>query len=232
MADNKLSGHGKKRVFLADDHVLVREGLAALLEKTDRFEVAGQCGDGLLVVSQVLAAAPDAVVLDITMPGLNGLDICRELTQRLPGAPVLILSVHSTEEFIIRAIEYGARGYLLKESAASDLVEAVATVLAGGIYLGPGIDKRVLLRVNEPRVDPYDRLTNRERQVLQLVAEGMTNPMIAARLGLSPRTVDVHRTRLMKKLDIHDQTTLVKFFWTRNGGLNAAVLPGAAAPPA
>lgn len=209
----------KRRVFLAEDHSLVREGLASLLEKTGEFDVVGQCGDGLEVVEQVEQTRPDVLVLDCQMPGLNGADICHELKQERSAVVILMLSMHADEDVIIRALEYGARGYLLKESAGTDLVEALNTVLAGMIYLGPGIDKSILAKLHKPRTDAYDTLTPRERQILQLIAESMTNPMIARKLELSVKTVDTHRMRLMKKLDIHDQTTLVRFYLARNGGM-------------
>ncbi len=199
------------RVFLADDHAMVREALAALLAKNEQFEIVGQCGDGLQVLRAVRQSRPDVVVLDITMPGLNGLDICRDLSRKCKFASVLILSMHDNEQFIARALEHGASGYLLKGAAAAQLAEAVAAVARGDLYLGPGIPRSVLERLSNGEEDPYDRLTSRERQVLQLIAEGRTNRAIADELGLAVKTVDTHRMRLMRKLNIHDQTTLVKF---------------------
>lgn len=199
------------RVFLADDHAMVREGLATLLNRQNGFEVVGQCGDGLSVLEAVLACQPDVVVLDISMPGLNGLDVCRELTRRDDGLAVLILSMHDDEQFIARALEYGAGGYVLKEAAANELPRAVTAVASGELFLGPGISPAVLDRISNSDADPYDKLTTRERQVLQLIAEGSTNRRIAEQLGLAVKTIDTHRMRLMRKLNIHDQTNLVKF---------------------
>ena len=199
------------RVFLADDHVMVREGLASLLAGSPEFEVVGQCGNGLEVIPRIGRCRPDVVVLDVAMPGLNGLDVCRQVTRKSPGTAVLVLSVHDKEQFIARALEYGARGYLLKESAAEQLAEALHAVCEGRRYLGPGLDKGLLDRAPRKRRDPFDLLTARERQVLQLIAEGRTNRMIAEDLGVAVKTVDTHRLRLMRKLDIHDQTSLVKF---------------------
>lgn len=205
----------KISVLLADDHAMVREALAALLDGEDQFEVVGQCGNGLDVVSLAQKHQPDVVVLDVTMPGLNGLDVCRDLADKsVPGA-VLILSVHKNEQFIARALAYGASGYLLKDSAADHLGKAIRAVAAGELYLGPGIAKGILRHVVQVGEDPYERLSTRERQVLQLIAEGHTNPMIAEELGLSVRTVNTHREHLMGKLGIHDQTTLVKFAISR-----------------
>ncbi|MFP4107140.1 MAG: response regulator [Phycisphaerae bacterium] len=198
-------------IFLADDHVMVREGLAALISKDPSLRVVGQCGEGLRVMDEVEDTHPDVVVLDITMPGLNGLDLCREITKKQRGVSVLILTMHDDEQFIASALENGASGYLLKESAAEQLAEAIRRVSRGELYLGPGIPKGVLQRVGQADSDPYKRLTTRERQVLQLIAEGKTNRQIAQELDLAVKTVDTHRTRLMRKLNIHDQTTLVKY---------------------
>lgn len=190
---------------------MVREGLASLLADSAEFDVVGQCGNGLEVVSKILTCTPDVVVLDITMPGLNGLDICREVTRKAPKAAVLILSMHDNEQFVARALEYGARGYLLKESAGEQLSEALRAVARGRRYLGPGIRQEALDRTGGAADDPYNLLTTRERQVLQLIAEGRTNRKIAEELSVAVKTVDTHRMRLMRKLNIHDQTSLVKF---------------------
>lgn len=210
----------RKRVFLADDHGLVRDGLIALLEATGQYEVVGHCGNGLQAVRQAAQARPDVVVLDVELPGLNGIDVCRELKRKLPNTVVLVLSMHDNEEFVIRALQNGARGYLLKDSAGSDLAEAIRIVMAGQMFIGSSIDKSVLNRLQRPLMDPYDKLTSRERQVLQLIAEGKTNRKVAEALGVAVKTVETHRMRLMRKLDIHDQTTLVKFFLRRNAGWN------------
>ena len=199
------------RVFLADDHAMVREGLAALVAKDPRIEVIGQCGDGMQVIEQAAGLKPDVAVLDITMPGLNGLDVCRELRRRCPSTPVLILTMHDEEQFVASALENGASGYLLKESAADELAAAIHRVMDGELYLGPGISRSALSLVGRGDEDPYNQLTTRERQVLTMIAEGLTNRQIAESLDLAVKTVDTHRTRLMKKLDIHDQTSLVKY---------------------
>jgi len=204
-------GEGKTSVFFADDHAMIREGLVELVGRHDDLEIVGQCGDGVSALTQVEQLKPDVVVLDITMPGLNGLDCCRELIRQNRSQVILILTIHDDDQFIARAIEYGASGYVLKEAAADQLVEAIRAVARGELYLGPGISRSVLKRVANGDRDPYDRLTTRERQVLQLIAEGKTNRKIAEELSLAVKTVDTHRMRLMRKLDIHDQTTLVKF---------------------
>ncbi|HUS93271.1 MAG TPA: response regulator transcription factor [Phycisphaerae bacterium] len=198
------------RVYLADDHTVVRQALAEMIAREPGFVVVGQCGDGLKVIEEVVAAEPDVLVLDISMPGLNGLDTCREVTRKRPDVGVLILSMHDDEEFVVRALENGASGYLVKEADNDQLLEALRVVARGELYLAPGIPRSVLRRLGN-RNDPYERLTMRERQVLQLIAEGRTNREAAEALGLAVKTIDTHRTRLMRKLGIHDQTSLVKF---------------------
>ena len=198
------------RVFLADDHMMVREGLASLLAKDDDMDIVGQAGHGLQIVTQAAACEPHVVVLDISLPGLNGLDVCRELARKAPHSQVLMLSMHDNEQFVVRAFEYGASGYLLKESAAQQLAEAVRTVARGDLYLDPGINRAVLERT-APDDDGYNQLTTRERQVLQLIAEGRTSREIATTLGVTVKTIETHRMHLMRKLDIHGQTNLVKF---------------------
>ena len=199
------------KVFLADDHTMVREGLAALIGKHPQIEIVGQCGDGLQVVESVGLTQPDVVVLDITMPGLNGLDICRELTRKHRRIAVLILTMHESQQFIVKAVEHGARGYVLKDAPPAQLVKAILAAAKGEVSLGPGISNMLLDRINQGDHDPYDGLTSRERQVLQLIAESKTNREIAKQLGLSIKTVDTHRSHLMRKLGIHDQTSLVKY---------------------
>lgn len=206
-----MMGEQTTSVFLADDHTVVRQALAEMIARDPQFTVVGQCGDGLQVVRQVFEARPDVLVLDITMPGLNGLDICRDITRKLRRLAVLILSMHDEEEFVARALENGASGYLMKEADNDQLIDAMRTVARGELYLAPGISRNVLQRIGHGGEDPYNRLTTRERQVLQLIAEGKTNREVAKTLGLAVKTVDTHRTRLMRKLNIHDQTSLVKY---------------------
>ena len=198
-------------VFLADDHAMVREGLAALLGREDGLHVVGQCGDGLEVTRLVGQTGPDVVVLDIMMPGLNGLEICRVLKRKNKNLPVLILTMYDDEQFISRALEYGATGFLAKETASVKLGDAIRTVARGGIYLDPNIQENVLERIKHSVNGSYDRLTTRERQVLQGIAEGKTNRQTAEDLDLAVKTVDSHRHNLMQKLNIHDQTGLVKY---------------------
>jgi DNA-binding NarL/FixJ family response regulator len=189
----------------------VRQALAEMINRNPDFEVVGQCGEGLHVVEQVLEAKPEVLVLDIVMPGLNGLDICKEITRKLRKLAVLILSMHDDEEFVARALENGASGYLMKEADNDQLATAIRTVARGELYLAPGVSRNVLQRLGRVSDDPYSRLTSRERQVLQLITEGKTNRDVAAILGLAVKTIDTHRTRLMRKLGIHNATALVKF---------------------
>ena len=198
-------------VFLTDDHTVVRQALAEMIGRHPEFEVVGQCGDGLRVAEQVQAIKPDVLVLDVAMPGLNGLDICRDLTRRMRNLAVLILSMHDDEEFVVRAMENGALGYMTKEADDSQLIEALRSVSRGELYLAPGLSRGVLQRLGRGGDDPYEQLTARERQVLQLIAESKTNREVADALGIAVKTVETHRARLMRKLDIHDQTTLVKY---------------------
>ena len=199
------------KVFLADDHTVVRQALAEMIAKEADFTIVGQCGDGLEVPRSVLETKPDVLVLDIAMPGLNGLDVCREVTRKVRDLAVLILSMHDDGEFVARALENGASGYLMKEANDGQLIDALRAVARGEIYLSPGIPRAVLHRLRSGGQDPYETLTTRERQVLQLIAEGRTNREAAESLGLAVKTVDTHRTRLMRKLNIHDQTALVKY---------------------
>lgn len=198
-------------VFLADDHTMVREGLASLVDKEPDLNVVGQCGDGLRVLDQLIPLRPDVAVLDIGMPGLNGLDICRDVRRKSPKTGVLILTMHCEEQFVANALDNGAGGYLLKESAAAKLPEAIRRIAEGELFLGPGTPQSALRLVGTNEEDPYTTLTTRERQVLQLIAEGKTNRQIAEQLDLAVKTIDTHRTRLMRKLNIHDQTSLVKY---------------------
>ncbi|NLW85306.1 MAG: response regulator transcription factor [Planctomycetes bacterium] len=202
MTDKTLS------VLLVDDHLMVREGLAFIINRDPGMKVVGECGDGLRVCQMAQQLDPDVVVLDIEMPGLNGLDVCRELTRKFKSLRVLMLTMHDDEHFVVRAIQAGAAGYLLKDAAAHKLTEGIRTVASGR----PFFDQPEHRQVGElPAEDRYDSLTIRERQVLQMVAEGRTNRQIAHHLRLAVKTVDTHRTRLMRKLDIHNVNELVRY---------------------
>lgn len=204
------------RILLADDHTIVRDGLRALLEAEPGLTVVASVANGRDAVQATCALTPDVAVIDIAMPELNGLDAAGQIHRACPGVKIIILSIHATSEHIYQAFRAGAMGYLLKESAGSELVAAVRAVFKGSRYLAQRISDTVLedylhQRATTPRVSPLDSLSEREREVLQLVAEGLSSAEIAARLSLSPRTVETYRARLMNKLDLRDLPSLIRF---------------------
>jgi len=206
----------KTRVFLADDHQLVRDGLKMLLEADPEIEVIGETADGRDAVRQVKKLEPDVVLLDVAMPEMNGIEAAEIIHREVPGAALIILSMYSTKEHIFRALRAGASGYLLKESAAAEVVHAVREVRCGRRYLSSRVSEEVIDAFVHPGSaknvsTPLEALSSRERQILQLVAEGKTSAQIAETLFLSPKTVDTYRSRLMSKLDIHDIAGLVRF---------------------
>lgn len=194
-------------LVLADDHTLIREGLKALLAAKDDIRVVGEAGDGREAVRLAQALKPDVLVMDISMPDLNGVEAVRMLREKCPRTRIIMLSMHSTAEHVYRALEAGASAYVLKESAAAQLITAINTVYAGGRYLSPALGAVSL----EAPASPLDSLSARERQVLQLVAEGRSSAEIGERIHLSPKTVETYRSRLMKKLGLPDVPALVKF---------------------
>ena len=198
------------RVLLADDHAVVRDGLRALLGAQSGIEVVGDVANGREAVREAQKLQPDVVVMDIAMPDLNGIEATLQIEDACPSTQVLILSMHSTMEHIFRA---GARGYLLKDSAGSEVVEAVRAVHAGRRYLGNKIAASVIddYVAERHRSSPLDSLSRRERQILQLIAEGKTSAEAGAMLFLSPKTIDTYRSRMMHKLGIADLASLVKF---------------------
>jgi DNA-binding NarL/FixJ family response regulator len=200
-------------VFLADDHAVVREGLRLVLEAHPDIHVLGEASEGRGAVSEVRRLLPDVVVMDIAMPQSNGIEATLRLRELVPSVKVVILSMHSTTEHIFRALQAGARGYLLKESAGAEVVDAVRAVYTGGRYLSQKIAANVVddyLREGQP-ASPLQALSRRELEVVQLVAEGRTSAEIAALLALSPKTVETYRSRLMQKLGVTDVPSLVKF---------------------
>jgi len=200
-------------VLLADDHAVVRDGLRALLEAQTDIEVVGDAANGREVLRLAQQLHPDVVVMDIAMPELNGVEATQQMHDAYPSTQVLILSMHSTTEHIFRALQAGARGYLLKDSAGAEVVDAVRVVHAGRRYLSQKIAATVIddYIAERHRASPLESLSSRERQILQLVAEGKSSAEIATILFLSPKTVDTYRSRLMHKLDIGDLPSLVKF---------------------
>ncbi len=203
-------------VFLADDHAVVRDGLRFLLDAQQDIKVIGVAVNGRDAVRQVTELCPDVVILDISMPELNGIEAAMQIREICPSAQVIILSMHSTTEHVFRALQAGARGYLLKESAGVEVANAVRAVIAGRRYLSEKIsdqvfDDYVRQREAAEAKSPLARLSPREREVLQLVVEGKSSTEIAAILFLSPKTIETYRSRLMQKLGISDLPSLVKF---------------------
>jgi DNA-binding NarL/FixJ family response regulator len=200
------------RVLLAEDRALVRAGIHALLDQMPGVSVVAEASDGREALRLAHEHRPDIALLDIGMPGLNGLEAAQRITRELPEVKVIIVSIHSNEEYVWQALRSGAAGYVLKDASPSELEEALAAVAQGGTYLSPAIKKLFDSTMGRPReLSPLDRLTPRQREVLQLIAEGHTNRAIASILGISIKTVESHRTRLMETLDIHDVAGLVRF---------------------
>lgn len=200
-------------VLLADDHAVVRDGLRLLLEASGEFQVVGMAVDGIEAVRHALDLRPQVVVMDVAMPGMNGIEASQQILETWPDAHIVILSMYVSVEHVHRALQAGAIGYLLKESAGAEVVEAVRTVAAGQRYLSRKINDTVIDDYIHSRrsEDPLQSLSPRERQVLQLTAEGRSNAEIAGLLFLSPKTVETYRSRIMQKLDLQDVPALVKF---------------------
>ena len=199
------------RVLLADDHVLVREGLRALLTKETGIQVVAEAGDGHDALRAARETRPDVAAMDLSMPLLNGLEAARQMAAWEQPPRVVLLTVHAEDRYVLEAIRAGVRGYVLKKQAAADLVRAIREVSGGGVYLSPGISAAVVEAVRSPQTPKEEPLTAREREVLQLVAEGKTTKEIAVLLRVSVKTADAHRTRLMQKLDIHDIAGLTRY---------------------
>ena len=211
------------RIVLADDHHVVREGLRALLEAEPDLTVAGEAADGLTTVHLVERVKPDVLIVDVMMPALNGLEVTRQVVRRSPDTHVIVLSMYSDESYVMEALKNGAAGYVLKSSTRSDLVQAIREVMAGERYLSAPLSARAVEayveRAKGTEVGAYDTLTSREREVLQLAAEGHTNAEMAARLSISPRTAEAHRSAMMRKLGLRRQAELVRY------ALRRGVLP-------
>ena len=206
----------KIRVFLADDHLILREGIRSLLGKVSDIEVVGEAGEGGETVAKVEQLVPDVVLMDITMPGMSGLEATRQITQKYPRVKVLILTIHETNQYLSQMLQAGASGYVVKTTAASELISAIRAVHQGDVYLYPSITRMLVEDYlqreegGEERIS-YEGLTNREREILMYIAEDKKNKEIADLLGISVRTVQAHRTNLMDKLGAHDRTELVKY---------------------
>ena len=202
-------------IVLADDHHVVRQGLRSLLEAEPDFSIVGEAGDGLEAAQLVERLQPDVLVLDLMMPGLNGLEVTRQVSQRSPQTHVVILSMHPNEAYVLEALRAGAAAYVIKESTSAELVRAVREAVAGRRYLSPPLSERAIKaymqKAESAALDPYETLTAREREVLHLAAEGHNNAEIADRLFISRRTVETHRANLMRKLGLRSQTDLIRY---------------------
>jgi DNA-binding NarL/FixJ family response regulator len=207
---------GKLRIVIGDDHTLVRQGLRKILEEQPGWQVVAETGDGRQAVKETLALQPDVAILDIGMPLLTGIEATRQIVRRLPTIGVLILSMHADEAYITQALQAGARGYLLKDSADTDLIRGVGAVAAGKSFFSPAVasvmlDDYVRHLADKGIVDRYDSLSEREREIFQLVAEGHSNKEIADLLSVSPTTVETHRSHILQKLDVHNTAELVLY---------------------
>jgi two-component system response regulator NreC len=198
------------RLILADDHHVVRQGLRALLER-DGFEIAAEAADGNAAVTLVEVYHPDIAVLDLSMPGLNGVDAAREILQRHPKVGIILLTVHNEDYQVVTALRAGIRGYVIKTQAADELVRAIREVATGGMYLSPEVSRIMVGAYLSGAELPADPLTPRERQILQLIAEGRTTKEVAVLLGLTTKTAESYRARIMDKLDIHQTAGLVRY---------------------
>jgi two-component system, NarL family, response regulator NreC len=202
-------------VLLVDDHPIIRQGLRNLLETEGDFKIVGEAGDGIQAIKLAERTRPRVMVVDIMMPGLNGLEVVRQVKQRLPLTHVIMFSMHSADGYVTEALKAGASGYVLKDSGPSELAKAINQVVSGKRYISPKLSKHLIAAFNQNAddtvMDPYDSLTNREREVLQMAAESLTNVEIADKLSISSRTVEVHRSRLMKKLNLKNQSELIRY---------------------
>ena len=207
---------GELRILLGDDHTVLRHGLRKILEERRDWRVVAEAGNGRDAMREALALTPDVAILDIGMPLLNGIEATRQIVRRAPSVHVLILSMHSDQAYVTQAVQAGARGYLLKESAGAELLEAIAAVALGKSYFSQAVaqvvfDDYVKTLSEKGITDPYDSLSEREREVLQLVAEGRSSKDIAELLSVSPATVETHRAHLLQKLRLHNTVEVVRY---------------------
>ncbi|HVT57133.1 MAG TPA: response regulator transcription factor [Thermoanaerobaculia bacterium] len=202
-------------IVLADDHNVVRQALRVLLETEPELQVVGEAADGLLVAELVERLRPDVLVVDLMMPGLGGTEVTRQVVKRTPATRVVVLSMHVNEAHVLEALRCGARGYVRKDATAADLLHAIRVVAAGHLYLSPPFSDRAIeayrQRAEEAGADPYESLTDREREVLHLAAEGLSNAEMAERFGISPRTAETHRANVMRKLGLRRQADFVRY---------------------
>ena len=203
----------KIRVALVDDHQLVRDGIKALLQSTSDIEVVAEAGDGREAIALMAKETVDVLVMDIAMSGLNGIDASQRIVDKHPDAKVIMLSMYDSEEYVVRSMRSGARGYLVKNMAPVELELAIRKVAAGGVYLSPAIGDAMRLQLlrQAPGAESIDILSSRQREILQAIAEGRSTKEIADMLSISPKTVETHRSQLMQKLDIRDVPGLVRY---------------------
>jgi two-component system response regulator NreC len=204
------------RILLGDDHTLLRQGLRKILQERSDWDVIAEAGDGREAVRQALAVQPDVAILDIGMPLMNGIEATRQIVRRRPDTHVLILSMHANEAYIIQALKAGAKGYLLKDSADTELIRGVAAVASGKSFFSPAVAKVMLddyvRHLAEKGIaDRFDSLSEREREIFQLVAEGRSTKEIAELLSVSPATIETHRAHVLQKLDVHNTAELVLY---------------------
>jgi DNA-binding NarL/FixJ family response regulator len=198
------------RIVLAEDHVLVRQGLKSLLDR-EGYNVVGEGSDGQEALKHVASLQPDIAIMDISMPLMNGINAAREIHRSSPKTKAIVLTQHDEDEYVSEALDAGVKGYVLKSQVASDLLEAIRQVSRGQVYLSPGVAQAVMNAYKKKAEKPKDPLTPRERQVLQLIAESKSTKDVASLLGISVKTAESHRSRLMQKLDIHDTAGLVRY---------------------
>jgi len=206
----------KLRILLADDHVVMRKGLRALLERQSNLEVVGESENGSETIDLAASLIPDVVVMDVGMPVLNGIEATKTIVTQNPQISVVILSMHVDESYVMRALKAGARGYLLKDSAPADLMSAIRAVSQNKSFFSPKVshilaEDYVRVLKQKGAVDSYDLLTTREREILQLIAEGSSNKEIAAALNISPYTVETHRSHILEKLNLHNPAELILY---------------------
>jgi DNA-binding NarL/FixJ family response regulator len=202
------------RVLIVDDHTMVRESLVSVLQAEGDVQVVAQAADGIEAIEKALQSRPDIVIVDLSMPRLNGIEVVRRLREALPATRVLVLTMHQEDEYVLQAVRAGASGYLVKDSGAADLLAALRSLHAGRGYFGPQAARTLADQLQHPERtldDPYGRLTPREREVFHLMAEGMTTKEIARRLDISAKTAENHRGHVLEKLDVRNTAELVRY---------------------
>ncbi|GAA0713383.1 response regulator transcription factor [Dokdonella soli] len=202
------------RILVADDHTIVRESLVAVLNASGECRVVGEAADGASAVEQALALCPDVVLVDVSMPRLNGIEVVRRLAQELPQARTLVLTMHEEEEYVLHMVRAGASGYLAKHAATSELIAAIKAVAAGNVHFGPYAAKILAGQVQRPDHaldDPYGALSPREREAFHLIVDGLTTKEVARKLGISVKTAENHRSRILDKLGVRNTAELVRY---------------------